>query len=142
MIAGCVAVQAVRDIALPMLAMPASSTNRPGKYGVMYSHPRQIPNMSAVQYRTRLISLSKLDAKEVATVMRATLPRPSFSIQLIAALAASVLDAPMPREYSNDCVANIKFICEKNLCVHLYFHHIQQSGVTACASGKKPELSL
>jgi hypothetical protein len=40
--------------------------------------------------------LSKFFANDVATVMRASLPMPSFSIQLIAAPAGSVRVAPMP----------------------------------------------
>ena len=54
----------------------------------------------------------------MATPMRAALPRPSLSIQLTAALAATDRVAPMPRAYSSDCVANIVLTWEQNRCTH------------------------
>jgi hypothetical protein len=60
-----------------------------------------------------LISESKDCANDVATPMRASLPMPSFSIQLMAALAGRVREAPIPRAYRSDWVANIMFIWDQ-----------------------------
>lgn len=63
-----------------------------------------------------LTSASKCRAHDVATPIRAAFPKPSFTIQLMAALAGTARAAPTPSAYSSDCVANIEFTCDAKRC--------------------------